>query len=489
MERVGPTIEDRKDADGTGPLTAEEWSSSYNDMTDDEKELFECIRAGTSFRGSAVAFSISPKSMPEGDIKPEREPVNVDWDGIEDLLKAGDFSDENIGSIFTAPFKEVYNIRRNIQLMIEMNEMALENPAIIPTYVSDFKECRTPKEGVGEIMRQMEILRQKSAVQAGRLKAVTSVMNLRFNLQIAPQDWLTQDQIEEYSKLPDLTRENEKAREMLSKNHNILLKNETEWSMYREEMVREIFGDESGIETNQIRSMNELKGGLNEAYSVDIVNFGQAIMKPKRGESVGAEATDIPVGTFHLRERAAYVVDRFLDLGIVPTTVIRDIEYIGPASVQQYVSGRPVSKFLDLNKDKYDRHPEGFSDLLLFDYSIWNCDRHSENVRVGEKVWAIDNGLSFNDSMDHWREGSAKHFHTGFDGRESMKISDQTREKYKQLVSDPDKLKLLEEFLSELVKPDEARCCINRIKALSKALSSGQKLNSSDFYSYSYSGG
>lgn len=82
-------------------------------------------------------------------------------------------------------------------------------------------------------------------------------------------------------------------------------------------------------------------------------------------------------------ERAAYIVDRLLDLNIVPTTVLYLIKG-EVVSTQRWVNGQyPPSRKPPI--------------LEMFDYIIGNTDRHGGNwfVKPSGKVWAIDNALSF----------------------------------------------------------------------------------------------
>jgi hypothetical protein len=85
-------------------------------------------------------------------------------------------------------------------------------------------------------------------------------------------------------------------------------------------------------------------------------------------------------------ERAAYLVDKMLNLKLVPTTVLRLVD--GKlVSAQRWVNGKPP---------KYEDNPPL---LRLFDYLIHNTDRHGGNWLIeGGKVWAIDNAYSFYDS-------------------------------------------------------------------------------------------
>jgi len=82
------------------------------------------------------------------------------------------------------------------------------------------------------------------------------------------------------------------------------------------------------------------------------------------------------------KERAAYLVDRMLNLKLVPPTVL--LLFDGKVvSAQRWVNG---------NRPSYAEP----AIIVVFDYIIANSDRHDENWLIENgKVWAIDNAYSF----------------------------------------------------------------------------------------------
>jgi len=84
-------------------------------------------------------------------------------------------------------------------------------------------------------------------------------------------------------------------------------------------------------------------------------------------------------------ERAAYIINEMLGLGLVPSTILHlvDGEVV---SAMKWVRGkRPCQPQPPL--------------LEMFDYLICNTDRHGGNwlVKPSGRVWAIDNAYSFRD--------------------------------------------------------------------------------------------
>jgi hypothetical protein len=114
--------------------------------------------------------------------------------------------------------------------------------------------------------------------------------------------------------------------------------------------------------------------------------------KPASGErslrSVASEGA-IHHGTFYKREALAYELSEALGWGLVPPTVIREVDgEIGSAQV--WVDG-PAGGVADKISD--DDRWKG----CLFDVISYNTDRHGNNFINGNdgKLYFIDNGLTF----------------------------------------------------------------------------------------------
>ena len=107
-------------------------------------------------------------------------------------------------------------------------------------------------------------------------------------------------------------------------------------------------------------------------------------------------------------ERAAYLVDKFLGFNLVPPTTIRSIDgEIG--SLQQFIPDAQEITVLSgayaKTKMENEERKKELIKLWIFDYIIWNKDRHGGNVLIKDKkVYAIDNGLAFStSSLGYWQ--------------------------------------------------------------------------------------
>ena len=123
-------------------------------------------------------------------------------------------------------------------------------------------------------------------------------------------------------------------------------------------------------------------------------NDFQIVFKPRTGET-GDLRVGVPGGTYYRREVAASIIDEELGLNLVPTTGIKQIEgNIG--SAQRFVEGfdvvtaNPSLKGTDLDWiSKTDR--QTLEGMNLFDYILFNMDRHNGNWMVKYKSRIIDN--------------------------------------------------------------------------------------------------
>jgi hypothetical protein len=124
------------------------------------------------------------------------------------------------------------------------------------------------------------------------------------------------------------------------------------------------------------------------------------------------------VGESAHREVAAFLVDQYFGLGIVPKTYYASFSHsifyqahedlYGKRAIkkkygsfQEYVEGFvPIHKTL---KEETKKIPlDEYQLLVVFDVIIGNCDRNTNNFLVAEdKIAAIDHGLSFPDLPGH----------------------------------------------------------------------------------------
>ncbi len=118
------------------------------------------------------------------------------------------------------------------------------------------------------------------------------------------------------------------------------------------------------------------------------------VYKPRRGE---APLWDFPDGSLHLREVAAFVVDRALGWGMVPPTVLRhDLEY-GVGSVQLFIPHDPAEHLFSMMEAPPRSIERQVQRMVAFDAVIDNADRKAGHVLrgAGDLVWLVDHGVCF----------------------------------------------------------------------------------------------
>lgn len=139
--------------------------------------------------------------------------------------------------------------------------------------------------------------------------------------------------------------------------------------------------EEEILERGERISSAKLDGGSGSVYFVSFKNDGDGVFKPKSGSE---------------KERAAYLVDRFIGFDFVPPTVVRTIDG-ERGSVQKFIAD--AKEICDTPQEERDsRYKPDLIKLWIFDYIIWNADRHGGNALVKNgKVYAIDHGYTFLD--------------------------------------------------------------------------------------------
>jgi len=116
-----------------------------------------------------------------------------------------------------------------------------------------------------------------------------------------------------------------------------------------------------------------------------------AIYKPERGER---PLWDFPGGLWK-REVASFELSEALGFDLVPTTVARTDAPMGVGSVQAFVPARFEEHYFTV-KDRDDFGPQ-LRRLCAFDLVANSADRKGGHCLIddGDRVWAIDNGLTF----------------------------------------------------------------------------------------------
>jgi len=222
--------------------------------------------------------------------------------------------------------------------------------------------------------------------------------------------------------------------------------------------------EEEVLETREKSSSRPLEGGANTKSFIELKDDGAGVFKPKSGERKGLRQ-GLEQGTYYKRERAAYLVDRFLGFDLVPPTVIRMIDG-EEGSVQQFIPD--ALSIYDRSLRNRDGLKPDLMKLWIFDYIIWNSDRSSKNFLVkDDKIYAIDHGCTFCYGEDSLRFYS----HSSY---ENEQIPKDITDKINQFLSWGEGIKILGELLKELLPEAEAKACVARIKKIGEILARGQ---------------
>lgn len=237
--------------------------------------------------------------------------------------------------------------------------------------------------------------------------------------------------------------------------------------------------EEKILSEREIERRNKLSSGMNKAEAIQLKDDGSAVLKLKSMENA-MRSRNVERGTYYKRERAAYLVDKFLGLNLVPPTVIRLVEdEIG--SCQKFIEDKLHLHELVDEKfgftervDDYnarvvtivEENFQAFVKLLIFDYLIWNSDRYEFNFLIsGNKLWAIDNGLSFaHDSL-----GPMIHIYYL---KNKINLSEAVKNQFLEAVSWDEGKKVLRQYLEELLSKNEVNAFFVRLDRLPDLLSS-----------------
>ena len=113
------------------------------------------------------------------------------------------------------------------------------------------------------------------------------------------------------------------------------------------------------------------------------------IYKPIAGERA---LWDFPDGTLAHREYASYLLSKFLDLNLVPVTVLRDGPY-GEGMVQEWID---IDESIDLADFFSTKNPQ-LRAMAFFDAIINNTDRKIGHLLPDNqgKVFGCDHGVTF----------------------------------------------------------------------------------------------
>lgn len=191
---------------------------------------------------------------------------------------------------------------------------------------------------------------------------------------------------------------------------------------------------------------------------------GGGVFKPHTGYE------DVRKSFFISRERAAYLISRFLGFDFVPPTVIKIVNGI-EGSLQEFVEDSKVGfeigqeKILDGEMEK----------LRIFDSLIDNLDRHEGNYLVKDgRVFAIDHGYTFGDGDIYkfkWR------------GMNKDYIPADLIEKLKRFSSFQEQQDILRDLLAELLGNDITDAFMKRVVSFVESIRPDNTFDSEKFYS------
>lgn len=162
--------------------------------------------------------------------------------------------------------------------------------------------------------------------------------------------------------------------------------------------------DTHATTTELIAPTEKIKDHSNELWFMRIGKRAlvPAIVKPARGEAVFRRG--IRPGEGYAREWLAFMIDRALALGVVPTTIVRRIGELTVnagdndlASVQRYIEGDHKFSYEVKEEIAQGTYDDGQARVAALDYLTENTDRHASNelfLKNG-RVVAIDHGLTF----------------------------------------------------------------------------------------------
>lgn len=206
---------------------------------------------------------------------------------------------------------------------------------------------------------------------------------------------------------------------------------------------------------------------------IKIRGNGAGIFKPKKKERDWIEKEK---GTHYRRERAAYLISRFLDLDLVPPTVIRNLGGKGVGSMQQFIKN--AKGFAEISPDENIRmkktEKEQLIKLWLFDYIIWNTDRHDNNYLFKKnKVYAIDNEFTFSYHTFGPTYGEARYAHASLDYFNTP-IPQNIIKIFEKFLAWSEAKEILRDLLQELLDKKEVNACIRRIERIGKFMRQGE---------------
>lgn len=234
--------------------------------------------------------------------------------------------------------------------------------------------------------------------------------------------------------------------------------------------------------------------GLGVSKIIEFKNKKEkAVFKPQSGEAVSMKVSPDKVGSYFKYERAAYIVDKAIGIGLIPPTVIRTVDGECGSSqlfIRNVVSGKEFEKCANRLADEQAR--KQISEMVVLDYILWSADRNEKNYLVDTQtgnLYAIDNGLSFGHEKypdsDTYPESFLEQSWYDMQVRPivwSEKRFKDIREKLLQF-GEAERMEL-RLALEEWIDPAEAEAAVNRIEYITEVLKKDHKIDPQSFLPY-----
>lgn len=216
--------------------------------------------------------------------------------------------------------------------------------------------------------------------------------------------------------------------------------------------------DEEILISRRETKVKSLEGGTTHPLFVELKDDGKGVFKEAAWE----------------RERAVYLIDRFLGLELVPPTVVRQVNGI-LGSLQRFIPDATLGG----NKDMETHLAACKTDMIklwLLDIIIDNGDRNYANFLIkNSKVYAIDNGYSLNygnkkDSLCYADFEKRISLYCGYKRFPGENLPVKLAGQMKKFLENTAGQKILQELLAELIGEDNARACLKRIVFVTKMI-------------------
>lgn len=214
------------------------------------------------------------------------------------------------------------------------------------------------------------------------------------------------------------------------------------------------------LESRDFEREGKLLGGcIGDARFVKIRDDGGGVFKPHFGYKPER------INFYISRERAAYLISRFIGFDFVPPTVIKVVDG-KEGSLQEFVENAQVGE--EVRHEEIDQSER--SKLKIFDSLIGNIDRKGDNYLVkGGKIFAIDHGLS----LELW-ELTYRDF-------ETFNVPPYIADKLRKFTESEEQKSILQDLLVELLGNEVAGQFMKRVVAFTKSIKDDHSFDSDKF--------